>query len=130
MQRAGTRAPDTNPLFWKCWEQLGHAVVLQACRDYANARRILEKHPNPDSAHYNPMVDIGYYEKFFRSKYFGRICPKFDGHMMFDRLKDGGWRHIPRGHHHYTKHAVYSVKTDYYKPKANRDPRGRHCKYD
>ena len=121
---------DTNPVFWRCWEQLGHAVVLQACRDYANARRMLEKHPNPDSAHYNPLVDIGYYEKFFRSKYFCYICPKFDGHMMFDRLKSGGWRHIPKSHHHYTKHAVYSVKTDYYKPKANRDPRGRHCKYD
>lgn len=119
---------DTNPQFWWCWEQLGHDVVLQACEDYASARRMLEKHPNRDSAHYNPLTDIGYYEKFFRSKYFGYICPKFDGYIMFDRLKDGGWRHIPRGHRHYPRQATYQV--DYYKPKENRDPRGRPRKYD
>lgn len=119
-------APDTNPVFWRCWEQLGHAVVLQACRDYASARRMLEKHPNRDSAHYNPMVDIGYYEKFFRSKYFGYICPKFDGHMMFDRLKDGGWRSIPKGFHHYTKKAVYEVDADYYKRRKLMKRGGQH----
>lgn len=119
---------DTNPQFWWCWEQLGHAVVIQACMDYANARKMLERHPNRDSAHYNPMVDIGYYEKFFRSKYFAYICPKFDGHELYDKLKSGGWRHIPKGHHHYPKQATYQV--EYYKPKVNRDPRGRPRKYD
>lgn len=120
-------AHDTNPVFWQQWEQLGHAVVLQACRDYATARRMMEKKPNPDSAHYNPLADIGYYETFFRSKYFGRICPKFDGHQLFDILKSGGWRSVPKGHHHYTRPATYQV--DNYKPKQNRDKRGRPSKW-
>ena len=120
VRTAGTPEPDTNPVFWRCWEQLGHAVVLQACRDYASARKKLEKRAATwseqatGSDRYNPMVDIARYEKFFRSKYFAYICPKFDGHMMFDRLKSGGWRNIPKGHHHYTPKTVYALDSDYY----------------
>ena len=134
VRTAGTPEPDTNPVFWRCWEQLGHAVVLQACRDYSNARKKLEKNAavcaeqTTGSDHYNPIADINIYEKFFRSKYFAYICPKYDGHTMFDRLKNGGWRNIPKGHHHYTKKPTYVV--DSYIPKKIRDPRGRHCKYE
>lgn len=136
VRTAGTPEPDTNPVFWRCWEQLGHAVVLQACRDYASARKKLEKNAvawqdqETGSDHYNPMVEFSRYEKFFRSKYFAYICPKYDGHTLFDRLKNGGWKTIPKGHHHYTQKHVFSVYADYYKPKANRDPRGRYSKYD
>ena len=134
VRMAGTPHPDTNPVFWQCWEQLGHAVVLQACRDYANARKKLEKNAvvcadqATGSDHYNPIVDINRYEKFFRSKYFAYICPKFDGHQMFDILKNGGWRNIPKGHHHYTRPATYQV--DNYVPKKITGNRGRPRKYE
>ena len=125
---AGTPHPDTNPVFWRCWEQLGHAVVLQAVRDYASAQRMLLRQKNKDQKHFNPLAEIGYYETFFRSKYFGYICPKYDGHELLDILKNGGWKHIPRTHR-YAKQATYSVES-YYKPKENRDTRGRPRKYD
>ena len=122
-------APDTNHVFWRCWEQLGHAVVLQACRDYASARKKLEKKSTDftvGSDHYNPMLDIAIYEKFFRSKYFCYICPKFDGHELFDKLRDGGWRHIPKGHHHYTLKTVYALDSDYYQRQKLLKQGGQH----
>ena len=109
---------DTNPVFYRQWEQLGHAVVILACKDYASARK-----RNSEQA----VLDV--FEKFFRSKYFGRICPAYDGHELFEILVSGGWRKIPRMHH-YTPQPTYVVWADAYIPKIRKDNKGRKRKYD
>jgi hypothetical protein len=120
-------AVDTNPVFWERWEALGFAVVVQAIRDYANARRKLAKMEAPrDGNRYNYLMENGYYEKFFRSKYFGYICPKYDGHELFERLEAGAWMRIPKVHH-YTPIPTYKQKI--YIPVEHPKKRGRPRKY-
>lgn len=121
---AGTPEPDARPEFWQCWRQLGHAVVARAVYDYARAKRKAPK----DGDNYDYSREMGYYQKFFRSKYFAYICPDYDGATLLEILDSGGWQKVRT-----MKHFGYrptAKKEKVYIPKVNRDRRGRHCKYD
>lgn len=120
---AGTPQPDASPTFWQNWRQLGHAVVIQAIYDYANARKLQEKNTCPKSrTHFNPLSEVGLYERFFRSQYFAHICPGYDGHKLLEILEGGKWKHLPKMHHT-TPPPTYMVWE--YKPKDKPDPKGR-----
>ena len=109
---------DTNPPFWDRWEHLGYAVVLRAVQDYSQARRLLERRKDGSGRKrykkdgplekYDPLDDMWYYARFFRSRYFGAICPGLDGHQMFAMLESGLWRKVPRTAHH-AKKPTYMV---------------------
>lgn len=85
---AGTPQPDASPEFWRNWRQLGQAVVARAIYDYCMARKKIIK--DKDGFHYGHES----YEKFFCSKYFSYICPEYDGHVLLDILKNGGWKTV------------------------------------
>lgn len=112
---------DTNPVFWRCWEQLGHAIAVRACIDYSRERKKEAKSGAYDRNAYRM------YELFFCSKYFGRICPKFDGHELYERLESGGWQ-IVRRQHHYTYKTVYDIK-ERHPYKERKFNRGRPRKF-
>lgn len=121
---AGTPEPDVRPEFWNCWRQLGHAVVARAVYDYARAKKKAPK----DKDGFDYAREIGYYEKFFRSRYFSYICPDYSGPKLLEILESGGWKNVRVTKHF--GHNPTSKKEKEYIPKANRDRRGRHCKYD
>ena len=99
--------PDTNPLFWRCWLQLGQAVACQAVKDYVYLQKKLHKcQVTEDKEGYLPRDEE--IRRFFHSKYFAYICPRFDGWELYDRLQNGGWKHLPRVHNH-TKPPTYQV---------------------
>lgn len=118
---------NTNPDFWEQWEQLGQAVAVQAIRDYAKLKRKLAKGvPVQNMNTYDFVSDIRHYERFFRSKYFGRICPEYDGYMLLEMLNAGWWKKIPRVHHSPRKIHGPTYNYQYVQKK---DGRGRPRKY-
>ena len=94
---------DTNPPFWDRWEHLGYAVVLRAVQDYTVVRRKQARLPIGKDTHYNCTDSLRHFERFFKSKYFGAICPELDGYRMFEMLESGLWRKVPRTAHHAKK---------------------------
>lgn len=121
---AGTPEPDSRPEFWQCWRQLHHAVVARAVYDYARAKKKAPK----DKDGFDYAREIGYYEKFFRSRYFSYICPDYSGPKLLEILESGGWKNVRVTKHF--GHSPTSKKEKEYIPKQNRDRRGRHCKYN
>lgn len=114
---AGTPEPDVRPEFWRNWRQLGHAVVTRAICDYARAKRKAPK----DQDGFNYAKELGYYEKFFCSRYFSYICPDYDGVKLLEILESGGWKTV-RTAGHYTHSPTYKPK---YIPKALRGQHGK-----
>lgn len=98
---------DPNPLFWERWEHLGLSVVKQAIEDYAYLQKQLHGvWVAKDKDGYQPKEEE--IEKFMKSKYYAYICPRFDGWKLYDYLKAGGWRNIPRMQNH-ARPATYQV---------------------
>jgi hypothetical protein len=90
---------DTRPAYWQEWEQLGIAVVAKAASDYATARKRENKKQtgtDPGGDHFDPALEMDYYKQFFESGYFTRICPRYDGKLMWNLLENGGWKKIVR----------------------------------
>ena len=117
-------APDTNPVFWREWRQLGHAVVIMAVEDYVSLRKKIDKLDDTDEYGYRDQLAA--IERFFRSKRFGRMCPEYDGYILLGRLETN-WRHIKRLHR-YTSNPVSQAKEYQYKEHPLK--RGRPRKYD
>ena len=89
---------DADPVFWREWEQLGHAVVVQAVEDYIHIRKMEAKMALAGEM----SGEMKCIHRFFRSKYFGRICPEYDGWELLDMLNDN-WHLIKKGHHYTRK---------------------------
>ena len=89
-------AIDTRPENWREWEQLGHAIAARAIADYATARKRISKNEGKGWDRFDPTLEINVYRKFFRSKYFSIICPKYDGGELLKALEDGAWKKVPR----------------------------------
>ena len=98
---------DPNPLFWKCWLQLGQAVACQAVRDYVRLQKKVHGYKVTDDKDGFIAKDEEI-RKFFQSRYFSYICPRFDGYELYERLQNDGWRNIPRMHNH-ARPATYQV---------------------
>lgn len=117
---------DTNPVFWRQWEQLGHAVVLRAVADYITLRKRIDRLNRIDGEDYGYREQLRVIERFFRSKRFGRICPEYDGYILLDKLETD-WKAVKRLHH-YTKKPFSQAKEYQYKEHPKK--RGRPRKYD
>lgn len=77
-----------------CYEALANAIVEQAATDYYNARFFLETverrrfstERSKKSRINNAKRTIVKVEKFFKSDWFGTICPNLDGEKAFKAL--------------------------------------------
>ena len=88
---------DTNPPFWQEWKQLGHAVVIRAVYDYIGVRKKQAKLDILRDAQYRYSDELSHFERFFKSRYFGLICPDYDGWEMYNLL-EYNWKNLYRMH--------------------------------
>ena len=65
------------------YEELANAVVLQAVKDYREARSKLKRHPKNKEA----LLMMKDSEMFFCSEWFG-VLTKIDGPTLLRRLKE------------------------------------------
>ena len=64
------------------YRDLANAIVLQAVKDYRKICKELTVKPNDKKI----LCEKRSIEKFFRSKWFTRLC-KMDGELLMQRLK-------------------------------------------
>ena len=112
--------PDTNPVFWRRWEELGQAVVVRAIQDYISVRKKICRLTRTEDTSHNYEAELRKYERFFQSKYFGRICPRYDGYELLEHLETG-WQDIKMTKR-FPKKPISEEKP--YIPVANPKPRG------
>lgn len=105
------------------WRQLGHAVVVRAVEDYIAVRKKQARLEKMNDARYRYTDELKHYKRFFESKYFGIICPDYDGYEMYELL-ESKWRKIKNAHRG-TKKPVASGQ--YY---DNPEPPGRQGVYE
>ena len=65
------------------WENLANAVILQAVKDYREARKKLRKRPKNEDA----KLMISDCEAFFRSEWF-KALTNIDGEMLLEKLRE------------------------------------------
>lgn len=65
------------------WENLANAIILQAVKDYREARRKLKKRPKNEDA----KLMISDCEAFFRSDWY-RALTDLDGEMLIRKLRE------------------------------------------
>ena len=65
------------------WENLANAIILQAVKDYREARKKLKKRPKNEDA----KLMISDCEAFFRSEWY-RALTDVDGEMLIRKLRE------------------------------------------
>ena len=65
------------------WENLANAIILQAVKDYREARKKLKKRPKNEDA----KLMIADCEAFFRSEWY-RTLTDVDGEMLIRKLRE------------------------------------------
>ena len=65
------------------WENLANAIILQAVKDYREARKKLKKRPKNEDA----KLMISDCEAFFRSEWY-RALTDIDGEMLIRKLRE------------------------------------------
>ena len=65
------------------WENLANAVILQAVKDYREARKKFRKRPKNEDA----KLMISDCEAFFRSEWF-KALTSIDGEMLLEKLRE------------------------------------------
>ena len=65
------------------WENLANAIILQAVKDYREARKKLKKRPKNEDA----KLMISDCEAFFRSDWY-RALTDVDGEMLIRKLRE------------------------------------------
>lgn len=90
-------AADTDSQFLAEWRHLGHAVAVRAVEDYIIVRKKQARLEKINDTSYRYEDQLKYYRKFFESKWFGVICPDYDGYEMF-RLLEVRWKKIKNAH--------------------------------
>ena len=65
------------------WENLANAIILQAVKDYREARKKLKKRPKNEDA----KLMISDCEAFFRSDWY-RSLTDVDGEMLIRKLRE------------------------------------------
>ena len=65
------------------WESLANAIILQAVKDYREARKKLKKRPKNEDA----KLMISDCEAFFRSDWY-RALTDVDGEMLIRKLRE------------------------------------------
>ena len=65
------------------WEDLANAIILQAVKDYREARTKLKKRPKNENA----KLMIEDCEKFFRSDWFNALT-SIDGEALLKKLRE------------------------------------------
>ena len=65
------------------WESLANAIILQAVKDYREARKKLNKRPKNEDA----KLMISDCEAFFRSDWY-RALTDVDGEMLIRKLRE------------------------------------------
>ena len=65
------------------WENLASAIILQAVKDYREARKKLKKRPKNEDA----KLMISDCEAFFRSDWY-RALTDIDGEMLIRKLRE------------------------------------------
>lgn len=65
------------------WESLANAIILQAVKDYREARKKHRKRPKNEDA----KLMIADCEAFFRSDWF-KALTEFDGEMLLRKLQE------------------------------------------
>lgn len=65
------------------WENLANAIILQAVKDYREARKKLKKRPKNEDA----KLMISDCEAFFRSDWY-RALTDLDGEMLIRKLRE------------------------------------------
>ena len=65
------------------WENLANSIILQAVKDYREARKKLKKRPKNEDA----KLMISDCEAFFRSEWY-RALTDIDGEMLIRKLRE------------------------------------------
>ena len=65
------------------WENLANAIILQAVKDYREARKKLKKRPKNEDA----KLMVADCEAFFRSEWF-KALTNVDGEMLLKKLRE------------------------------------------
>ena len=65
------------------WNDLAHAVVVQAVKDFKTAYKALRKHPDRKE----PMKEVREITKFFASEYFESLFD-LDGPALLRKVKE------------------------------------------
>lgn len=65
------------------WENLANAIILQAAKDYREARKKLRKRPKNEDA----KLMISDCEAVFRSEWF-KALTNIDGEMLLEKLRE------------------------------------------
>ena len=65
------------------WENLANAIILQAVKDYREARKRLKRKPKNENA----KLTVSDCEAFFRSKRF-KALTDIDGEMLLRKLRE------------------------------------------
>ena len=64
------------------WENLANAIILQAVKDYREARKKLKKRPKNEDA----KLMVADCEAFFRSEWF-RVLTEINGEELIEELR-------------------------------------------
>ena len=65
------------------WENLANAIILQAVKDYREARKKLKKRPKNEDA----KLMVSDCEAFFRSEWFMALT-RIDGEQLLKKLRE------------------------------------------
>ena len=65
------------------WENLANAIIVQAVKDYREARKKLKKRPKNEDA----KLMVSDCEAFFRSEWF-KALTNVDGEMLLKKLRE------------------------------------------
>lgn len=65
------------------WENLANAIILQAVKDYREARKKLKKRPKNEDA----KLTVSDCEAFFRSEWF-KALTNVNGEMLLRKLRE------------------------------------------